>query len=1058
MNRSICIFDKVLVAGCLLVSGMSVWGDSLGVFQDGVLTYDLSSAASETASFASYGAVTKVVKKGDGTLTLKASNAGYAGTVELEAGIMVDDAPLNGEFCTGIGSAASVTVKSGAQFKNGKTFGWNAQGTLRYSSTFSIEGEGPDGNGAISFVGAGPGDRMFSKIVMTGPATIGGGGRGCFGGGTFNMNGFTFTNKCAALWTGVTLVNPGDVVHLGDNFTFEGNASDLKPSTEGGQQMFYVKDGGQFGFWAYTSTASYQACLLGSASIGEGSGNYAWNSNNNNWQGPISIPANGWLSLKNTSTSQDGTIGLKGPISGEGGISVATCTKGFKGYLRAANSYTGGTKVSGSELWGVADRSIPPHNVQLTGGRLVFLVGETGSWDFANIHEVCEAVTVKSGGAFTIQTGAGRTVTDPYDWTGVNPVIGHAGTGTLVLSGAVGSETANAWFQNFEGTLKFTNCGNGAWNYLASLAADKDTILFEDAGNFWTGRNSLKFGSAQTPRLVVKGHSVLAGSVPDGTANSPSSPFYLGGSSAGLRAILEVAEGAGVTNKLFVGNTAKSVGAVYLSGEGSGLHMTCQAWNDSYIGASGYGTVLVKGGVFGVGHAAKLGAAGDGTGILDLRAGRVEKLGSLNLSGGGTGVVYQTGGVFKSKSATYTLGMGALDWADSATRAGRGIYTVDGPDALVDLDVGTVLGQRTNNFVGVVNLNRGVYASKRFAKNNWSSQYQVTLDLVKTYGYVNFNGGTYRFNEDAFAAADVLKPNKVTVFAGGATLDVNGRAGASVGVPLEAPEGYGVKSIAFPNATCCTNYIGSQLVSIAGGSCGMTEASAIALVDEAQAKLTNIVMMSSGQGYQPGDVVTATIPNAYYTGANPDALVVTLTDVPLASGGLTVTNSASTAGTLTLAAVNTYTGATVVAAGTLKLGVENAIAASRGAFVSPGAVLDLNGKGALSVDELGGGGQIQGGDVTAANLVFPAATATNSTLTLTGSLTLGASAKLRVTGVAANFPQKSCTLVTAANGITCGSLELAGFEETEHPQLWKLVKSSNSIKLAYARGTLLVFR
>lgn len=1057
MNRLTCVFDKALVAGCLLVSGMSVWGDPLGVFQDGVLTYDLSSAANETASFASYGAVTKVVKKGDGTLTLKASNAGYSGTVELEAGIMVDDAPLNGEFCTGIGSAASVTVKSGAQFKNGKSFGWSAQGTLRYSSTFSIEGEGPDGNGALCFVGAGPGDRMFSKIVMTGPATIGGGGRGCFGGGTFNMNGFTFTNKCSALWTGVTLVNPGDVVHLGSNFTFEGNGSHLKPSAEGGQ-TFYVKDGGRFGFWTYGGTASYPVSFLGSGSIEEGSGNYAWNSNNNNWQGPISIPANGWLSLKNTSTSADGTIGLKGPISGEGGISVATCTKGFKGYLRAANSYTGGTKVSGSELWGVADKSIPPHNVQLTGGRLVFLVGETGSWDFANVHEVCEAVTVKSGGTFTIQTGPGRTVTDPYDWTGVNPVIGHAGSGTLVLSGAIGSETANAWFRNFEGTLKFTNCGNGARNYLVSLTADKGTILFEDAGNFWTGNNSLTFGSAQTPRLVVKGHSVLAGSVPNGTEKSPASPFYLGGSSAGQRAILEVAEGAGVTNKLFVGNTAKTVGAVYLSGEGSGLHMTCQAWNDSYIGSSGYGTVLVKGGVFGVGHAAKLGAVGAGTGILDLRAGRVEKLGSLNLSGGGTGVVYQTGGVLKSRSSTSTLGMGALDWADTATRAGRGVYTVDGPDALVDLDVSTILGQRTNNFVGVVNINQGVYASKRFAKNNWSAEKKVTVDVSKTYGYVNFNGGTYRFGEDVFAETNALKPNKVTVFAGGATLDVNGRADASVGVPLEAPEGYGVKSIAFPNTTCCTNYIGSQMVSISGGSCGMMEASAIALVDEAQAKLTNIVMMSSGQGYQPGDVVTATIPNAYYTGTNPDALVVTLTDAPLASGGLTVTNSASAAGTLTLAAVNTYTGATVVAAGTLKLGVENAIAASKGAFVSPGAVLDLNGKGALSVDALGGGGRIQGGDVTAATLVFPAATATNSTLTLTGALTLGESAKLRVTGVASDFPQKSCTLVTAASGITCGSIELEGFEETEHPQLWKLVKSATSIKLAYASGTLLVLR
>ena len=49
------------------------------------------------------------------------------------------------------------------------------------------------------------------------------------------------------------------------------------------------------------------------------------------------------------------------------------------------------------------------------------------------------------------------------------------------------------------------------------------------------------------------------------------------------------------------------------------------------------------------------------------------------------------------------------------------------------------------------------------------------------------------------------------------------------------------------------------------------------------------------------------------------------------------------AGTLTLSAVNSYTGLTTIAGGTLKLGIANAVAASSGVLVQSGAIFDITG-------------------------------------------------------------------------------------------------------------------
>lgn len=74
------------------------------------------------------------------------------------------------------------------------------------------------------------------------------------------------------------------------------------------------------------------------------------------------------------------------------------------------------------------------------------------------------------------------------------------------------------------------------------------------------------------------------------------------------------------------------------------------------------------------------------------------------------------------------------------------------------------------------------------------------------------------------------------------------------------------------------------------------------------------------------------------------------------------------AGTLTLAHVNTYTGATLVNAGTLKFGVADAISTSSAVTVAAGAALDLDGK-SQTLHELSGAGDIALGNasVTVAN-------------------------------------------------------------------------------------------
>ena len=727
---------------------------------------------------------------------------------------------------------------------------------------------------------------------------------------------------------------------------------------------------------------------------------------------------------------------MSGPISGNGNLVVtASSYSGLKAYLSGVNIYTGGTTVKNNgTLYAEKDKSIPETGaITLSGGHMNF-VADANAWTMTELAKRLANVTGTSGNA-VVYTSSGKSATDDVGFTvtsGEGSLIGHGGDGSLVTTGPIA------------GKPKLYNA-SGTWTVqsptldIHGFNVTAGTLALDGAGYAWTsnyasyvGGDATKIGTLVVKDSVVDGKLSLSGS-------SPGAYTHLGHSVAGARGLLKVEDGGAFTNKLFIGHNAKMCGAVYQTG--GNVLMSCNSTADGMWGSGGYGFYDAAGGDLGIGHCLNIGGNGtSGTGILRVSGGSAIARGDMFVCSGATGVVHVTGGRLE---VTGWLRLGQKEWAEGSAR-GTGILTIDGPDAVVKVGNVLSLGQRLSPAIGILNINGGaleVVNPIQNSPNNGATTFYT--DASQKEGYVNFNGGTLRsmlVDLYLFGTGALTKPTKVTVFAGGAVIDANGH------------NSFVVASIALPQDFVRTDWLGPQHVSILGGS--GRGATAITDFDATSGTISRIIVTSPGQGYAEGDTLAVSIPNNHYT----SNLVCTATLAPLASGGLTVTNSAATAGTITLNAVNTYTGATVVAAGTLKIGVANAIAASRAALVAPGATLNLNSLGDLSVDSLGGGGTVANGNVTAGTLTFPAGMATNGTLTLTGRLTLGANARVAVTGVDDSFPQKTCVLLSAAGGIDGTVAGLDGFEGTEHPRLWNVVKAGNTLRLFYSRGTQILIR
>lgn len=928
-------FAKSILLFACGACAVLAWATPVGSFDQatGTLTYDVSAATAETQAFSAYGDVSKVVKKGVGALTIQPDNTDFSGTIDIKEGVFAAGNKTSTSATRVLGTAV-ITVSKGAQFKSVQKSTYSSP--YFADCTIYAEGDGPDGSGAIYLSGPTSdwGDGVIPDTVMTGPMTLGGVQRCGFQ--SLDMGGFALTNKVDGdieFRYPSTVRNPGTFVHLKSRTIQFLRASGLG---SGGTLVMACK-GAIINLYECTGTMDWTLKVKEDASINIGSGSMSKVATQNRWKGPVEIDEGTTLSVK-LAASSEMPMSFLSEISGKGKVKLVKYSSTYNAnvYFMHENSYSGGTSIeSGNILHATVDNSIPrAGGCTATGGQVLLYLGTADGWTAEHAHELYDAAAPNSTSeTLSFHTPSDATFEDGVAFTASTVRVVHRGPGTLVSSGGIKRFNELA---NYDGTWKVTG---GHENFVRSFDALGGDLVFEDAGfvclsNGWMAvGTTLTDNTAHQPRMTFRGNTALG--CPPRSGNTDYDIMIVG-RSAGKRGLVEIEDGAVITNRFHLGYSAGTIGSVCQRG-GSVFVDSSNSGREAYWGYSGYGHYQVKGGELLMGNAVMFGRTKTGTGVFSVDGGNSVTRGTITVGGGGTGVVHMTSGKFAMPAGS-PLGLNGLQWCESGNIAGQAIFTMAGRLAEAVVGDSVQLCQRTNGAAAFLNLNAGVFQAKSILRwNLWSgspSQHYGKDPKQQGLAYVNFNGGTFRCGADGavFLTADKKNVNRITVYEHGAVFDTNGKD-ASVDLPIEKPEGWGVKAIRIPAAVAKAGYLGPQVVMLKGGDANAVTATAITDYDPSSQTVSSVEVMSQGCGYKAGDTVRAYLPDNAY--AKSSELEVEMGE--LVGGGLVKTGE----GTLTLGAVNTYTGTTVVSNGTLVAAVAGAIPSKDITIVAGAGTLDV---------------------------------------------------------------------------------------------------------------------
>lgn len=505
-----------------------------------------------------------------------------------------------------------------------------------------------------------------------------------------------------------------------------------------------------------------------------------------------------------------------------------------------------------------------------------------------------------------------------------------------------------------------------------------------------------------------------------------------------------------VTN-LRVGYAAGTSGHVVMTG---GNVVVSSALNVGYEGKA-VGTLRQSGGSITVSSATTWNRVGYRTdsayGYYELTGGTATMAGLIVSTGSTTtgtapcaGVFNQTGGTFTADSTSitdypglrigtnngsvgaYNLSGGACNvrnlyaGGSGSNREGVGQVNISGTGTLTVAASGTYaglvrLGYKNGTMLsdGAVNLATGGTFAAPMVRSG-----DGTANLVGR-GYLNFHGGTLVTNADQ---TDYLQYMNAYVYDKDARINTDGHA-VTFNNPILAATDYGVDSIAL---TTGAGYAGPPVIQITGGS-GHGAMAIANVVDDTVASLT---ITNPGSGYLTGETLTAQL----YGGGSATALLGAVTLVENEStGGLVKLG----AGTLTLNAVNTYTGETLISDGTLALGVSGSIAASGIINVDAESFFDVSAN-EFTLEEtqvLKGNGTVTGDVATAAgSVVNPGASI--GTLTVAGNAELNGSWDVEFNGTDPETNPIDLLTVSGAldlDGATINFSDLGGGQPLDGP-------------------------
>lgn len=776
--------------------------------------------------------------------------------------------------------------------------------------------------------------------------------------------------------------------------------------------------------------------------------------NLNHWAGPVTVNANpetgAPYSLQVSMSTNLGTTGnpdnqmvtISGPIGGPGGITFMGC--GTLNLLNPANTFAGGLNMGGAErsrVFAAWPGSLPDYSsVTVQNGRLTV---DGLNWTSEKYAELLRSGTFKSSAIVTLTAaidpshGEDATVSfEPGALVGPTEWIGCDGKGTLVVTGATESE---ANLVVYDGILKVS--GDEPMRFGSTKVAgdpargEEATLLVENAkdvvfaGNMDAGKCDST--SKLKGKIVIRNARVtMPLPLPTGKEAITSS-ITLGESRGDATMIVEA--GGVVTNKINMGTSGDAHGALIVRG-GDVCNWTDQSavinWGSAacaYLGIES-GRYSQGGWVARLGDTYPCVVQQTGGEFVHFDPSYV-----AIVAAHGFGHYYMNAGSLKSPYQTFCI----CETTDRAGWGAHGVLTLDGPTAFASFPALSVAN--TSNTVGIVNLNAGTIETKYVGgfQNRGGSC-----------SYLNFNGGTLRGSQQeallygaGFAGANSAL-TRVTVFEGGATFDTNG-GDRRIYAPLCAPEGNGVTSLMI-DGVYTSRYVGAPAIKITGDGYG---ASAHALFDADSGRVTAIKITSPGCNYTQA---TATL-----TYGNKNVEGGMFTFAPQTGGGITKIGE----GMLTLYATNTYAGATVVKAGTLKAGGDWAFP-SNTVVKLEGGTLDTNGKKCAFEDVECGSGSLVGDLATDSLTVDMAEVVKGNHVTVNGKVTLGEGSLLTLTNLAAFDPTDLSRrrIVLATADAWEGEFESVPTIEGPNGRLWQVKTGAQDLVLSYPLGMMMLVR
>ena len=895
------IWGMACVLACAAVAGSAVNGAN-------ELVYTVGAGETETVSAAWSTDYAGIVKEGEGTLVVAVANKSFAKPVKVNAGVL--ETTVDGAF-----GADVVTVASGAALSFKLTgCGQNTSYNTALKNV-RIAGAGPDGLGAITFNGGGSADRLLPLVTLTADATVG--GRQRWGTAKFDLAGRTLTLDCPGtymMFNGTSFLNPGHVV--ANNVTFQGSVN-----MAGGTANTYTvsprgSESSYLSFWG-SSRAQNWSLKVEADTVMRAGGNYNYSRDYNKWTGPVQIAAGKTLTIGSYDSTAN-CVQIQNAITGGGALRKDTGNYLFlDAPADTPNSYSGGTLVTGGMVCfnrpGALALYDQPGKLVTTGEPNLSFYCPLDRWTAATVKTAVDNATLTATTRVLFNIPSGVTVTQTEDFNKPVYVGTHSNAG--VYRWAVPSARSHGLHLqggNFvmDGSSEFAT--SYAYVQSGTLTVQGGSTLDLSGANGASGASLNVGSSGGEARLVVSNGVVKSFLTTSGYTASINV-----GSWGGKRAVMEVYDGALVSNKINVASGDGQMGAVYQ--RGGYVRNYARGENDAWCGSGkkSYGYYGMEAGVqeiggwFGFGH-------NTSAGVLQMSGGEI-KSAEFPIGRGGYGRMYMTGGSVK---ATATIHIGEQQWGNGEN-LGNASITVDGPDALLQSTSSIQICQRTNNYQSVLNLNNGGVAC---APVIYEPDYSKATRAASAKSFLNFNGGTYRAytnRGDCFGGWG-YELDRITVYEKGATIDTQGFELTDYNGPLLAPSGKGVVSVAYTGAR--TGYLGSPEVYVEGG--GGAGATVYIPFDSQTGTIGDPVVTSHGNDYASAPVVW------FYNAARTAAITCTVEIAENVSGGLVKTGS----GHFKIGAACTYTGDTVISngcidvlvhgalpeAGTLRLAGENA--------------------------------------------------------------------------------------------------------------------------------------